>query len=188
MSAVPSPGYPAELACDIVTRDGTTLHLRPIRPDDAPGLVEFHASLSQRSVYRRFFFVHPILSASEVERFTNVDYISRLALVVEDDGRLVAVGRYEGTPASPEAEVAFVVADAHQHHGIATILLEHLARAGLQRGITTFVASALAVNRDMLDVFNHSGFTLTTSIEEGVVNVRFPIGPEPPGTTTPGSG
>lgn len=180
MKAAPPPRYPSELASAITTRDGTTLHLRPIRPDDAASLIEFHRSLSPRSVYRRFFFVHPTLSAAEVERFTHVDYDTRLALVVEADGRLLAVGRYEGAPAAMEAEVAFVVADEHQHHGIATILLEHLARAGHDRGITTFVASTLAENRAMLDVFAHSGFAVTTSVDQGIVNVRFPIGPRTP--------
>ncbi|HEY7947603.1 MAG TPA: GNAT family N-acetyltransferase [Acidimicrobiales bacterium] len=179
MNQGPRPRYPAELACDITTREGATLHLRPIRPDDAGPLIEFHRRLSPRSVYRRFFFAHPVLSPAEVERFTTVDYVSRLALVVEDGDRLVAVGRYEGAPGAPEAEVAFVVSDEHQHHGIATILLEHLARAGRDRGITTFVASTLADNRAMLDVFTHSGFSLVTRVDEGVVDVRFPIGPRP---------
>ena len=69
--------------------------LRPIRSDDAAGLVAFHARLSPRSVYRRFFFVHPVLSATEVERFTCVDRVDRVALVAEDGDRLVAVGRYD---------------------------------------------------------------------------------------------
>jgi GNAT superfamily N-acetyltransferase len=176
VTTTPAPRYPAELACDIATREGIELHLRPIRPDDAGPLVEFHRSLSPRSVYRRFFFVHPTLSPTEVDRFTGVDYVHRLALVVEHDDLLIAVGRYEGIPGSTEAEVAFVVTDQQQHHGIATVLLEHLAQAARQRGITTFVASTLAENREMLDIFAHSGFAVTTSVEEGIVSVRFPIG------------
>jgi GNAT superfamily N-acetyltransferase len=177
--AGPTAAYPADLAGDVVTREGTTFHLRPIRPDDAPGLIEFHRSLSPRSVYRRFFFVHPTLSPAELERFTCVDYHHRLALVAVSGDRLVAVARYEGSAGSPEAEVAFVVADDHQHQGIASLLLQRLADAARDRGITTFVASTLAENRAMRDVFAHSGFTVTTTLEQGVLSLSFPIGRRP---------
>lgn len=170
--------YPSGLECEVETMDGSELHLRPIRPDDGARLTEFHEHLSPESVYRRFFFVHPRLSGDEVERFTHVDYVDRLALVVELDGRLLAVGRYERLPDPKEAEVAFVVADAFQHHGIGTILLEHLADVALDNGITTFCAQTLADNQDMLDVFTKSGFRVTTARDYGTIRVRFPIEPD----------
>jgi GNAT superfamily N-acetyltransferase len=147
--------------------------LRPIREDDGPGLIDFHRHLSPRSVYRRFFFVHPILSATEVERFTRVDYVDRLAIVAEEGDRLIAVGRYDRNPGSLEAEVAFVVADRYQHHGIATALLQKLADAARSHGITTFVAYVLPENRDMLSVFRHSSFRVSTTIEDAIVTVRL---------------
>jgi GNAT superfamily N-acetyltransferase len=170
-------GYPDELARDVKTREGETVRVRPIRPDDAPALVAFHDHLSPLSVYRRFFSLHPKLSAAEVRRFTCVDYVDRLALVAEDHGRLIAVARYDRRPGTTEAEVAFVVSDAYQHHGIATLLLEELSDAGWNNGIQTFFAVTLTENRDMLDVFTGSGFPVTTSLEEGTVNVRFSIEP-----------
>ena len=145
--------------------------LRPIRPDDAGRLVHFHQQLSADSVYRRFFSVHPTLSAAEVERFTCVDHLDREALVAEDGDRLVAVGRYDRGPAGSEAEVAFVVADEYQHQGIATALLDALADDARRAGIERFVASVLAENRAMLDVFRHSGFPISTAHEDGVVTV-----------------
>jgi RimJ/RimL family protein N-acetyltransferase len=172
----PAP-YPAELACDFTAGDGTKLHLRPIRPDDADGLVEFHEGLSPSSIYRRYFFSHPKLSAIEVERFTCVDYVDRLALVVEDNDRLVAVCRYERTPETSEAEVAFVVDDKYQHHGIGTLLLERLADAAWNRGLTSFVAYTLTENRAMLKLFADSGFTLKTTREAETVSLRFSIEP-----------
>ena len=116
-----------------------------------------------------------VLTAGEVERFTRVDQVDRLALVAEDGGRLVAVGRYDRNPGSQEAEVAFVVADDHQHRGIAPRLLAALAGAAGARGITSFVASVLVENSEMLQVFRHSGFALATSSEGGVVNVRLAL-------------
>jgi GNAT superfamily N-acetyltransferase len=170
--------YPSELACDVQTMSGESVHVRPIRPDDSERLTAFHDHLSPQSVYRRFFFMHLKLSAAEIERFTHVDYVARLALVAEQGGRLVAVGRYEGLPGKPEAEVAFVVADEYKHQGLGTILLEQLAAAALKNGIREFVAQTLADNHDMLDVFMRSGFHVTSSREYGTVNVRFPIDPD----------
>ena len=170
--------YPIELAGDIETIGGPTVHLRPIRPDDDGRLMEFHQRLSPQSVFRRFFFMHLKLSVAEAERFTHVDYVDRLALVAEHEGQLVAVGRYERLPGTEDAEVAFVVADEFQHQGIGTKLLEHLAGAALKNGITAFVAQTLSENRDMLNVFMNSGFHVTSSREYGTVNVRFPIEPD----------
>ena len=172
------PGYPKDLERDVTTRVGERVRVRPIRPDDAARLMQFHEQLSEQSVYRRFFSVHPRLSPSEVARFTRVDYVDRLALVVEDDGQLIAIGRYDRTVGTPSAEVAFVVADRFQHHGIGTLLLELLADAARPNGITTFVAQTMAENRDMLRVFGDSGFPVTTSLEGGIVNVAFPIEPD----------
>lgn len=170
--------YPAELVRDLETRDGKVVHLRPIRPEDDEGLIEFHEHLSLPSIYRRFFFVHPKLSAAETKHFTHVDYVNRLALVVEHDGRVVGVGRYDRSPGTADAEVAFVVADEFQHHGLGTILLEHLAAVALKNGINAFVAETLAENRDMLGVFMNSGFHVTSSRDFGTVSLRFSIEPD----------
>jgi GNAT superfamily N-acetyltransferase len=170
--------YPAELVGEVTTRVGTKISVRPIRPDDGPALVDFHQHLSARSVYRRFFSVHPNLSVAEIERFTCVDYVDRLALIAHDDDRLIAVGRYDRTLGTPEAEVAFVVADEFQHHGIGTFLLERLADAAWHCGITTFVALTQAENREMLGVFVDSGFDVSTSFEDGVISIRFAIAPD----------
>jgi GNAT superfamily N-acetyltransferase len=158
--------------------DGTTCHVRAIRPEDARGLAAFHGLLSSRSAYLRFFTVHPELSSAEIERFTCVDYDDRLALVVVHDGALVAVGRYDRLPDSVEAEVAFVVTDEFQHRGIGTLLLDDLAEAALQRGITTFVASTLAENHTMLGVFSHSGFRVSSSRDHETISLRFSIEPD----------
>jgi GNAT superfamily N-acetyltransferase len=171
-------GYPAELECRVAVGDGLVVRLRPIRPADGGRLVEFHGKLSPRSVYRRYFFLHPNLSDAEVERLTHVDYVDRLALIAEAEGEIVAVGRYDRSPGSDEAEVAFVVADEYQHHGIGTLLLERLAAAAWENGVTTFVAQTLRENRAMLDVFHGSGFPVTSTSEYDTVRVRFPIEPD----------
>jgi GNAT superfamily N-acetyltransferase len=169
---------PEELAHEISWDDGTTCRVRPIRRDDDARLVAFHARLSSRTAYLRFFTVHPELSRAEVERFTQVDYDDRFALVVEHDDAIVAVGRYDRLPDSSEAEVAFVVADEYQHRGIGSLLLDELAAAALPRGITTFVASTLAENATMLGVFAHAGFKVTSSRDHETISLHFPIVPD----------
>jgi GNAT superfamily N-acetyltransferase len=167
--------YPSELERDVEGDGELHFHVRPIRPDDGPRLVEFHHHLLPRSVFLRFFTFHPELSAKEVEHFCCVDYVNRLALVVESEDRLIAVGRYDSAPGESEAEVAFIVSDEFQHHGIGAMLLDELARAARERGITAFRAETLFENRTMLDVFHHSGFPVSTSVEYGTVTLRFPI-------------
>ena len=170
-------GYPFDLERDVAGHNGLRYHIRPIRPDDASRLVAFHDQLSPHSVYMRFFTFHPTLSKGEVERFTTVDYVDRLALVATVGDRLIAVGRFDRAPGETEAEVAFVVADEYQHHGIGSLLLDQLARAAWQRGIEVFKADTLAENSSMLDVFRHAGFPVSSGIEYGTVTLRFPIAP-----------
>ncbi len=173
------PGYPSDLEGTELLDDGTLVEVRPIRPADADALGAFHLGLSSNSVRLRFFGAHPRLSPVEIERFTCLDYRDRLALVAVVHGRLTGVARYDRRGAE-EAEVAFVVADEYQHHGIGTRLLERLAQAARQRGITSFFAETLAENRRMLDVFFHSGYPVTADGDGELVDIRFPIVPAAP--------
>ncbi|MGC1420669.1 MAG: GNAT family N-acetyltransferase [Acidimicrobiales bacterium] len=187
-SAPPNPGqptprdfvawrYPVELEADVVTRDGLTLRLRPIRPDDAQQLVKFHSLLSFDSIYRRYFSMHPLLTPEEVEHYTRVDYVDRLALVIVEGDQLVAVGRYDRYPGTSQAEVAFLVLDDHQNLGLGPNLLQHLAQAAWDRGITEFTAETLATNRNMMTVFRSSGFPVTSHFEDGEISLSFRIEP-----------
>jgi GNAT superfamily N-acetyltransferase len=166
-----------DLECEVATRDGTRMRSRPIRPEDSAELSRFHGFLSPSSVYRRYFYVHPELSRKEIDHLTTVDYVDRLALVVEHAGQLVAVGRYERYPGTTDAEVAFVVADAYQHRGLGTLLLGQLAAAARRTGISRLRATVLVENRAMVDVFTSSGFPMATTSESGVISVRLSIEP-----------
>jgi GNAT superfamily N-acetyltransferase len=184
------PGrFPEELSADVTVATGATFQLRPIRGDDAEKLVSFHACLSFDSIYRRYFSLHPLLSADEVRHFTQVDYVDRLALVIEDGEALVAVGRYDRSPNTTSAEVAFVVRDDYQHLGLGHRLLGDLAKAAWARGITTLSAETLFTNHDMMSVFRHSGYPITTTAEYGEISVRLSIDPtkgfDSPVTSTP---
>ena len=177
IEASSSDAAPAHWECDVVLADGGTVHVRPLLPEDADRLVVFHEGLSDETVFMRFFSAKPTLSPEEIERFTHVDHDSRVALVAELGDRLVGVARYDRELGSDSAEVAFVVSDEHQGRGIGTALLEHLAAAARERGITRFVAETLARNRRMLGVFEAAGFAERTRIEGSVVHVELLIEP-----------
>ncbi len=169
--------YPAGWEADVVVSDGGVVHLRPIRPEDADALVAFHATLSDRTRYLRYFGPYPRITERDVHHFTHVDHYDRVALVAVLGDDLIGVGRYDRLGERADAEVAFVVADAHQGRGIGTVLLEHLAAAARERGIQRFVAEVLAENSRMVRVFTDAGYTAQYRYESGVVELTFPIAP-----------
>ncbi|WP_166353957.1 GNAT family N-acetyltransferase [Phytoactinopolyspora limicola] len=172
----PDPTYPDHWEADVVLSDGATAHVRPIREDDADRLVDFYARVSDESKYYRFFAPYPRLSERDVDHFTRVDHVQRVALVVLVGDEMIAVGRFDRIRAG-EAEVSFLVEDDHQGRGVATVLLEHLAQAARERGLHRFVADVLPTNRKMITVFAEAGYRVDDHFEDGVVHVEFEILP-----------
>ncbi|MFC7527175.1 GNAT family N-acetyltransferase [Actinoplanes sp. GCM10030250] len=167
-----------ERSADVLLADGSAAHLRQIRPEDAPAIVDFHSRMSDRTRYLRYFSPYPRIPERDLRRFVNVDHSDREAFVTVADGRITSVGRYERLgPGSAEAEVAFVVEDALQGRGIGSVLLEHLAEAAREHGITRFVAEVLPENGGMLRVFGDSGYQVQRRYADGVVHLSFPIAP-----------
>jgi acyl-CoA synthetase (NDP forming)/GNAT superfamily N-acetyltransferase len=173
------PGYPGTWDADVVLADGGTAHIRPIRPDDGPRVVDFHGRQSPESIYFRYFTPRPHLPETEVVRLTHVDYSDRMAFVALLDDELVGVARYDRLPTRSDAEVAFFVDDRHQGRGIATVLLEYLAEAARRTGITAFTATVLPSNGRMVAVFRNAGFTTASWFGDGVIEVRLDLRPTP---------
>ncbi|MFI0820343.1 GNAT family N-acetyltransferase [Streptomyces sp. NPDC021098] len=194
---MPSPSdhhaYPTHWEADVVLRDGGTAQIRPITPDDAQRLVSFYEHVSDESKYYRFFAPYPRLSDRDVHRFTHHDYVDRVGLAATVGGEFIATVRYDridedGLPAhlpsrSPgdapadEAEVAFLVQDAHQGRGVASALLEHIAAVARERGIRRFAAEVLPANTKMIKVFTDAGYTQKRSFDDGVVRLEFDLEP-----------
>ena len=170
--------YPSEEERDVVLWSGSTLRLRPIRPDDAEALLAFCERLSPDSLYFRFFSLSHV-DAAAAERFCRIDYDNEFALVGEASGRIVAIAQSFRLPQNPErAEVAFAVEDALQGQGIGTRLLDRLAEIARDHGISAFEADVLAHNRQMMDVFRNCGFTMQERwLEDGVEKVLLDIVP-----------
>ena len=167
--------YPEEWELDALLRDGTAVHVRPIRPEDEDALVAFHSRLSPQTIYRRFFSPRPVLPPKDVHRFTNVDYRQRMALIALINGEMAGVARYDSKAGTDQAEVAFVIEDRHQGRGLGSLLLEHLAAAARERGVKTFFAETMADNRAMLGVFRDAGFEARRTFEDGLIHLEFPI-------------
>ncbi len=157
-------------------RDGRAAQLRPIRPDDVQQYVAFYSRVSSESKYYRFFAPYPTLSDRDVERFTRVDHRQRVALVVTSGAAIMGVGRFDRVD-DDEAEVAFLVEDAHQGRGIGQLLLEHLAEAARERGYSRFVADVLPDNRPMIQVFREQGYRVAGTVSDGVLRLEFSIDP-----------
>lgn len=175
--AVATSPPPASWEADVVLRDGHTVRVRPISPDDGEALLRFHSRQSAESVYFRYFSPRPELSERDVRHFTHVDHVDRVAFVAVLGTEIIGVARYERYRGTDTAEVAFFVDDEHHGRGLATIMLEYLAAAGRERGLRRFVASTLPNNRRMLAVFAAAGYDVATRIEDGVVEIAFDINP-----------
>ena len=157
-------------------KDGSTCHLRPITPDDAEALRRFHARLSAQTVYLRFFAPYPRLTERDVERFTHVDHVDRVALVATVHAELIGVVRFDRVD-DDAAEVAFVIRDDYQGRGLGAIFLEHIAQAARERGLRRFVAEVLPENLRMLEVFRLAGYEATSTMTDGVVSFAVDLEP-----------
>lgn len=156
---------------------------RPILASDGPALVRFHEALSADAQRSRFFAVHPHLTATEIDRFSHVDHLDREALIATTGTEIIAVGRYDRLPSSSCAEVAFVTAEDHRGHGLATQLLVRLAATAQAVGITEFVAQTLPENQRMLGVFTRSPFATATRFSGGVIDVSMSLTANEPEAT-----
>src|SRR5262245_24232550 len=178
---------PRHYATDALLRDGGSIHIRAIRPEDKQRLLDLFERLSSRSVYFRFFQTKQRLTDAELHYFTELDFMRDVALVATlregQEEHIIGVGCYfriqENGQPTTRAEVAFTVADAHQGSGVGTLLLEHLAAMARRQGIDTFEADVLGENNRMLEVFAASGFTVQHALDTGVFHVAFPTADTP---------
>lgn len=158
----------AELVATL--KDGTRVHIRPIRPEDDRALVEIFERLSPQTVYQRFFTAMPELTPGMARYLSHVNYRSRMALVAEVEGELVGVGRYERTPDPEVAELGLVVLDSWQNRGLGRALLHQILRAAASNGIHRFSADVLADNHRMAKLLASETEIVSRRFEAGVVS------------------
>jgi acetyltransferase len=163
--------YPAELIGDVTLRDGTILHVRPIRPEDGTLERAFVEALSEQTRYYRFFHRLSELTPAMLARFTQVDYDRELALVAltgagTDAAAFVGVARYIANPDRTSAEFAVVVGDAWQRRGVATVLMRGLIVCAKRRGFDRLVGMVLRENERMIGFVRALGFAVAADPED----------------------
>ncbi|CAN5249979.1 bifunctional GNAT family N-acetyltransferase/acetate--CoA ligase family protein [soil metagenome] len=164
-------------ATDVVLKDGQTVHLRPISSDDLDAMMVMWQRLSAETIRMRFFAPRR-MDADQMHYFVDVDHVDRFALVAEQHGEIIGVGRFDRFPEQRDtAEFAILVVDDQQGRGLGTTLLAALMDPASDRGITHFHGDILAENRSMLRVMREAGFQPSLHSYGGTVTATF--------TTTP---
>src|ERR1044072_7971422 len=166
----------AQRSGNVVLRDGATVRVRVMRPEDEPLLLSLFKSLSEESRWRRFLSLsRESALAAEAHREACVDYCRTFGLIaltgLED--RIVGHAFYTAID-EDRAEVAFAIADDFQRRGLATILLGQLAEVAAANSIQVFEAETLASNTGMVNVFRESGFHTRVTVAAGELHVGFP--------------
>ena len=170
--------YPTQYIGRWTTKDGTPVMIRPIRPEDEPLMVKFHGTLSEQSVYLRYFHMEKLDSRVAHDRLLQkcfIDYEREMALVVDrqdpltSEHELLAVGRLTKAPDSTEAEVAALVSDKAQNKGLGTELVRRLIEVARDEKLERIVAVILPENYGMMALAKHFHFTIRGSADPSVI-------------------
>jgi RimJ/RimL family protein N-acetyltransferase len=163
-------------------RNGASVVIRAVRPDDRERIARAFAGLDKESVYTRFFSYRSELGATELARIEAMDFVREVMLVATvragDDEAVVGTARYvahDSRDGSRSAEVAFTVEEDYQGQGLAGRLLAHLVAIARDCGITRFEAHVLPVNKPMLAVFAKSGLPMQRQREDEAVHVTLAL-------------
>ena len=186
--------YPLQYVTSWTDRTGERLTIRPIRPEDETLLVDFHRTLSEQSIYQRYFETLGFDQRTAHARLIRVcftDYDRELALVAEwrdplTDAPLIAgVGRLSRLHDGVTAEFSMLVSDRWQGRGLGTELLTRLVDAGRRDGLQRIVATILGTNGAMIGVSRRLGFTLTGDPMDGSLSASLTITPGSAGSRSP---
>jgi acetyltransferase len=174
--------YPVRYVGHWTTKDGTSVTIRPIRPEDEPMMVAFHERLSERSVYFRYFHLLNLSQRTAHERLTRmcfIDYDRAMALVAERENpatgehEILGIGRLTRLHGVKEAEMAILINDDYHGRGLGTELLRRLIAICREEKLDCIVADILAENRTMQRICEHLGFRLTYEPEDGLVKAEL---------------
>jgi GNAT superfamily N-acetyltransferase len=163
--------------------DGTPVRIRPIRPADVRWIVPAFRRLSPETIYQRFFTSMTELPKEMARRFTNVDHVTRQALVAEISKGFsyqpAGIARYEPSGQSGEAEVAVLVTDRYQNRGVGRVLFHAILQAGIENGIRTFCADILSENHRMLYLLQSEAEVRESKVQQGVTHCVFTFKEQP---------
>lgn len=161
--------YPTQYVFPWSMKDGTSVKIRPIRPEDEPLVVKFHESLSDRSVYFRYFHLLKLsrrISHERLARICFIDYNREMALVGDyrdpetGEHQIFGFGRLTKLHGTDEAEFGLLVADRYQGLGLGTKLLEQLLQVARDENVSRITADILPENVEMQHLCVKLGFNL----------------------------
>ena len=165
-------------------RNGLTIRIRALRPDDCDRIVEAFNKLEPETIYTRFFRYKKEVTEADLKMIAEMDFDRRIALVatlIENGREVVIASSSYSVYADATAELAFTVEEDYQGLGIARHLLRHLGKIARDRGITTFTAEVLHQNVAMLKVFKASGWPMKSTADDGSVLVSLALDGSPGG-------
>jgi len=170
--------YPKWLEETIALRDGRTVLVRPIRPEDEPAHHVFISKLTPEDIRFRFFHYKPSLPHSEMARLTQIDYDREMAFIAiapDADGQPETLGviRTVTDPDNRSAEFSMVTRSDLKGQGLGTRLMRKMMHYCRSRGTVELAGDVLAENRTMLSFLGHFGFTVAESEEEGILRVTY---------------
>ena len=169
--------YPLQYSYKWAMKNGTPVVIRPIRPEDEPLMVNFHHTLSERSVYMRYFHMLSLSRRIEHDRLTRIcfiDYDREMALVAEHTDpssgakQILGVGRLSKLHEMRGAEVAIVISDQFQRQGLGTELLNRLLQIGRDEKLDFVAAEILRENPEMQRMVEKVGFNMESADESAV--------------------
>jgi RimJ/RimL family protein N-acetyltransferase len=169
--------YPTDLEQWIELRNDERVWLRPLRLTDENRLRSMFYTLSEESVYHRFFQALRSMPHERLQPLLKVDYEADMAIVASldkgEDSPIVGVGRYVLDPKTNLAEVAFLVSDDYQGIGLGTAMLDILTEVAKMHGIRGFTADVLADNQAMLKVFHRTFGKVESTLETDVYSLSI---------------
>lgn len=166
--------YPVQYVELWTMKNGATVTIRPIRPEDEPMAVQFHRSLSEQSVYLRYFHFLKLsqrIAHKQLMRLCFIDYDREMVLVADyknpESGthEILAVGRLSQLHGVKEAEFSLMVSDRYQQLGLGTEILRRLVQVGRDQQLTRITGEILRENRAMRRVCEKVGFCLEVTPE-----------------------
>jgi len=175
--------YPTKYIRPFTMRNGSTVTIRPIQPEDEPLMVSFHETLSDRSVYFRYFHLIKLgmrVSHERLARICFIDYDRDMALVAEardahGQPHIVGVGRLTKQRGTNDGEFAITVSDTLQGQGLGTELLRRVVQVGRDMRLERITADILSENRDMQIVSEKVGFTCRFDEDTGAVRAELKL-------------
>lgn len=172
--------YPEALEAHKTTNKGLGILLRPVKITDEPLLKDFFYSLSDQSIYRRFFSIRTDMPHEYLQEFVVVDYTQKMIIVVVVEGgtreEIVGLGQYAIIEQTHTADLALVVRDDYQNKGVGRELLSYLTFLAQKQGLLGFTAQVLVDNKPMIhlfDLFEKEGFGIERRMDAGVLEYKI---------------